>query len=206
LARILDKGGIFLALFFGAVLFFYGGAQYLALMLIFFLVAIFVTRYEHETKRDLGLYEHERGWENVLSNGLLPTILALASPYVGFMPFIGSMAAVMADKFGSEIGVLDPDRPVSVFSFQPVKPGVSGAMSRMGTIASLGGAMTIGFAAMFVFGIDPGKAVMVGLSGMIGTVADSVFGVFEEQGVGTKGSTNFICSLVGAIAAYSLEM
>ena len=55
----------------------------------------------------MGLYEHERGWENVLSNGLLPSILAIGSPYLGPFPFIASIAAVTADKFGSEIGVLD---------------------------------------------------------------------------------------------------
>ena len=109
---VLDKGGVLLAVFFGAILFLYGGPEYLLLMLVFLVFAVVVTKYEYTIKRDLGLYEHERGCENVLSNGLLPVILALLSPIVGYMPFVACIAAVTADKFGSEIGVLDPEDPV----------------------------------------------------------------------------------------------
>lgn len=204
MAGVLDKGGIVLAVFFGVVLYVYGGLAYLALMLFFFFLAIVVTRYEYEVKRDMGLYEHERGWENVLSNGLLPSLLAVLSPFLGPMPFMASMAAITADKFGSEVGVLEPGNPVSLFDLKPVKPGTSGAMSRLGTIASLGGASAIGFCAMFLFGIDPTQALLVGFAGFVGCLADTVFGVFEERGFGTKGTTNFICALVGALIGYYL--
>jgi uncharacterized protein (TIGR00297 family) len=201
---VLDTRGVLLALFFGAVLFAYGGPGYLVLMLIFFFLAIAVTKYEYELKRDLGLYEHERGWENVLSNGLLPSILAVLSPAVGLMPFVACLAAVMADKFGSEIGVLDSRDPVSIFGFRPVKPGTSGGMSVIGTVGSLAGSASIGLAAMIVFSISPTQAILVALAGLAGSVADTFFGVFEEMGIGTKGTTNFICSLVGAVIGYYL--
>ncbi|MDD5340441.1 MAG: DUF92 domain-containing protein [Candidatus ainarchaeum sp.] len=199
---MLDKGGILLAVVFGAILLISGGPAYLALMLAFFLLAVIVTRYEYEIKRDMGLYEHERGWENVLSNGLLPAILAILSPFIGPMPFIASLAAVMADKFGSEIGVLAAENPVSILEFKPVKPGTSGGMSSLGTVASLAGATTIGACAIFAFGLNPTQALLVGLAGLAGSIADTVFGVFEERGFGTKGTTNFICSLVGALFGY----
>ncbi|MDD5172155.1 MAG: DUF92 domain-containing protein [Candidatus ainarchaeum sp.] len=199
---VLDTKGVILALFFGIVLFFYGGPQYLALMLIFFFLAMVVTRYDYDIKRELGLYEHERGWENVLSNGFLPTILAVLSPIIGPMPFMASMAAVTADKFGSEIGVLDPHDPVSIFSLKPVKPGTSGGMSMIGTVGSLAGACTIGVSAAFIFGISPTAAFLIGLAGLAGSIADTAFGVLEEAGIGTKGTTNFICSLVGALIGY----
>ncbi len=201
---VLDTKGVLLALFFGIVLFFGGGSSYLELMLIFFFLAIVVTKYSYEVKREMGLYEHERGWENVFSNGLLPSALAVASPYIGPAPFICALAAVMADKFGSEIGVLDSQNPISLFDLKPVKPGTSGAVSRMGTIASLCGAVLIGFASIMVFGLNPTQALIVGVIGLIGSVADTLFGVFEERGIGTKGTTNFICSLVGAIIGYYL--
>jgi len=199
---VLDAKGAVLALFFGIVLFIYGGVPYLALMLLFFLLAVLVTRYEFDIKRELGLYEHERGWENVLSNGLLPTILAVLSPYVGPMPFIASMAAVTADKFGSEVGVLDPSDPVSIFSLKPVKPGTSGAMSVLGTVGSFTGACTIGAAALFIFGVTPTAALLIAMAGLAGSIVDTAFGVLEEAGVGTKGTTNFICSLAGALIGY----
>jgi uncharacterized protein (TIGR00297 family) len=204
LKGVLDKGGVLLALLFGAVLFFYGGSSYLFLMLVFFFLAVAVTKYEYEIKRDMGLYEHERGWENVLSNGLLPAILALLSPLTGPVPFISSIAAVMADKFGSEIGVLDADDPISLFDLKPTTPGTSGAMSRIGTIGSFAGAGAIGFAGIYLFGLDPTQALLVGFAGLAGSVVDTLFGVLEERGIGTKGTTNFICSLTGALIGYYL--
>ncbi|MBU0532122.1 DUF92 domain-containing protein [Candidatus Micrarchaeota archaeon] len=201
---VLDKKGAFLALFFGATLFFFGGFNYLFLMLIFFFLAIIITKYEYELKRNLGLYEHERGWENVLSNGLLPSILAVLSPITGPIPFIASMAAITADKFGSEIGVLEADDPISLFDLKNVKPGTSGAMSKIGTIGSLAGATLIGICAIYVFGITPIQALLIGFTGLAGSIIDSIFGVFEERGIGTKGTTNFICSLTGALIGYFL--
>lgn len=201
---VLDKEGLFLAVFFGLVLFFYGGPEYLGLMLAFFFLAVIITKYDYEVKRDLGLYEHERGWENVLSNGFLPSVLALLSPVIGPLPFIGSMAAVTADKFGSEIGVLDSNDPVSILDFSKVKPGTSGAMSRMGTIGSFAGAAAIGVCAMFIFTITPTQGLLVALAGFAGSIVDTVFGVLEERGLGTKGTTNFICSLTGAAIGYVL--
>ena len=85
-----------------------------------------------------------------------------------------------------------------------MKPGTSGAMSVMGTIGSFAGACSIGFCAMFVYAIDPTQAVLVGVSGLVGSLIDTVFGVFEERGFGTKGTTNFICSIVGAALGYYL--
>ena len=202
MARVLDKGGILLAVVFGAVLLVFGGWAYLALMLVFLVLAVMVTQYEYGIKHELGLYEHERGWENVLSNGLLPAILAVLSPLAGPMPFIASVAAVTADKFASEIGVLAAEKPTFLLDLKPVKPGTSGAMSRIGTVASLAGSTALAVCAMFAFGINPTQALLISLSGFAGCIADTLFGVLEERGIGTKGTTNFICALVGAILAF----
>jgi uncharacterized protein (TIGR00297 family) len=199
---VLDTKGVLLALFFGFILYFYGGVNYLALMLVFFVLAVVATKYEYEIKKDMGLYEHERGWENVLSNGLLPAALAILSPQIGPVPFICSIAAVTADKFGSEIGVMDPSDPISLITFKRVKPGTSGAMSILGTIGSLFGASAIAFFSMILFPVSPQQALIVAFAGLLGSIADTFFGVFEERGIGTKGTTNFICSLVGAAIGY----
>jgi len=204
LAKVLDRGGILLAVFFGIVMYFGGGFAYLALMLGFFVLAMFVTRYEHEIKREMGLYEHERGWENVWSNGILPAILVVISPITGPVPFICAVSAVTADKFGSEIGVLESDDPISLFNLKPTKPGTSGAVSKIGTIASLAGACSIGLIAIFLFRMTPSQALIVGFAGFAGSIVDSIFGVFEERGLGTKGTTNFICSVSGALIGYYL--
>ena len=200
--RVLDKWGIILAVVMGILIWVFGGLNYLALMLSFLFLGVIATKYEHHIKRDLGIYEHERGWENVLSNGLVPTILAISSSVVGPVPFIASLAATTSDTFASEIGVLGKGKPVSLENFRKVKPGTSGAISIMGTVASLVGATIIGIIAIFFFGINPLTALLVGVAGFIGSFVDTVFGIFEEKGIGTKGTTNFLCSLAGGLLGY----
>lgn len=201
----LDRQGFVLALFFGFLMYFFGGLSFLLLMLIFFFVAIGVTKYEHEIKIELGLYEKERGFSNVFSNGLLPTILAILSPYIGFFPFICSVAAVTADKFASEIGVLAAEEPRSIFTFKKVRPGTSGAFSLMGTFASLAGAGLIGFCSIYIFKISPIAALIATIAGFVGSLVDTILGYYEEKGIGTKETTNFFCSLSGALIGYLIK-
>lgn len=203
MARPLDFGGIILALIMGVVITYFGGWNYLLLMLTFFSIAVIVTGYEHLSKRDMGIYEHERGWENVLSNGLLPTILAVASGIIGPMPYIACIGAVAADKFASELGVLG-GKPIDLATFKEAKPGTSGAVTVMGFIVSLAGGTVIGVAAMFLFDLNATQALLIGGISLVGSIVDSLFGILEERGIGTKGTTNFICSLFGAILGYFL--
>ncbi len=198
---MLDKQGLILALLMGVAVYYFGGVKYLALMLIFLFFAVAATKYENRKKREMGIYEHERSWENVFSNGLLPTLLAILSSDIGPIPYITSVAAVTADKFGSELGVLS-DKPISLENLKPARPGKSGAISVLGLIVSLAGGTLIGLAAMFIFKINPTKALFIGIAGLVGSLVDSIFGVLEERGIGTKGTTNFICSLTGALIGY----
>ncbi|HNT60804.1 MAG TPA: DUF92 domain-containing protein [Candidatus Bilamarchaeaceae archaeon] len=198
MVAMLDKPGLTLAILFGAAVFIFGGAPYLALMLFFLILAVFVTKYGYYEKKEMGIYEHDRSWENVLSNGLVPAACAALSPFVGPMPYIASISAVTADKFASELGVLSGE-PISLDGFRRVKPGTSGAVSILGFIMSLCGGALIGISSVFLFGLTPTAALLVALAGFAGGAIDTLFGVLEERGLGTKGTTNIICAIAGAI-------
>ncbi|NYZ60649.1 DUF92 domain-containing protein [Candidatus Micrarchaeota archaeon] len=198
MVAMLDKPGLTLAIIFGAAIFIFGGAPYLAMMLFFLMLAIFVTKYGYYEKKDMGIYEHDRSWENVLSNGLVPAICAGLSVYVGPLPYIASIAAVTSDKFASELGVLSGE-PLSLDGFKRVKPGTSGAVSILGFVMSLLGAALIGIGAIFLFGLSPTAALLITIAGFAGSIVDTLFGVLEERGIGTKGTTNIICAIVGAL-------
>lgn len=198
---MLDKQGTVLAIIMGAVLLFFGGINYLLLMIVFLLLAVIVTKHQHSAKREMGIYEHERGWENVFYNGFIPSLAAIASSVVGPMPFICSISAIAADKFASELGVLS-GKPISLETLKPVKPGTSGAVSLFGFLMSLAGAMILGVSAITLFNVTPNQAFLIGLAGFFGSFVDSVVGVLEERGIGTKGTTNMICSLAGALAGF----
>lgn len=196
---VLDKEGMIAAVIMGAVIVYFAGLNYLAFMFIFLFLGIIVTRYDYEIKRDMGLYEHERGVENVLSNGLGPMLFAIVAGVLGPVPFLASVAAVTADTFGSEVGVLARGKPLNLGNLQPAKAGTSGAISAMGTVASAIGAMLIAVAGLLIFNLNPNQAFWIGVAGFLGSFVDTLFGIVEEKGIGTKGTTNFICSIAGGI-------
>jgi len=200
--KVLDKGGIISAIIIGVIIVLFGGWDYLGYMFIFLFLGMVVTRYEHDVKRKMGLYEHERGIENVLSNGLGPMVFAIISVFFGPGPFVSSIAAITSDTFASEIGVLGKGKPMYLGDMKPAAAGKSGAISIMGTIASAVGATLIGVTAIFMFGFNPLQALVVGIAGFIGSVADTFLGIAEENGIGTKGTTNFICSIVGGLIGF----
>lgn len=204
---MLDSLGLALAISMGIIIFALGGLHGLNLLflLIFFLViSVFATKYGIYSKKNMDIYENERSWKNVLSNGLIPTIGVILYHFSGNFIFIyvyiASVASITADKFGSELGVFD--KPIFLWGLKEVKPGTSGAISLLGSLASLSGAFIIGLAAIYLFQITLTQAFLMGVIGYLGGFADSLFGVLEEKGIGNKFTTNFICSVVGAVIAF----
>ncbi|MEM4554404.1 MAG: DUF92 domain-containing protein [Candidatus Anstonellaceae archaeon] len=197
---LLDVAGLAFAVVMGILVYFFGSAEFLILLFVFLGLSVIVTKYGYEKKRELGIYEHERSWENVLANGLVPTLCAIASPWLGWGPFVGSVAAITADKFASELGVLAGE-PIYLLNFKKAKKGTNGAVTPFGLLMSFDGAAIIGLAAYFMFpGMTFWHIVRIGLIGFGGSLADSIVGVFEEKGIGNKATTNAVCSLFGALA------
>lgn len=199
---MLDAKGAALAIAIGAVLFFIG-VEYFIIMIAFLGFAVVATKHGYFEKKEMGIYEHERGWENVLSNGLAPLLFAIGGYWFGAIPYLCSVAAVTADKFASELGVLAGE-PISLKDLKKVKPGTSGAITLFGILMSLSGAILIGVVSIFLFNISPSMALKIGCIGFIGALVDSLLGIFEEMGIGTKGTTNFLCSFVAGILGFLL--
>ncbi len=198
---MLDKAGLFLAFLFGAVILIFGGPNYLLLMITFFFFATVATKYGYAEKKEKGIYEHDRSWENVLSNGFVPSICALFSFMLGPLPFIGSVAAILSDKFASELGIFG-GKPIFLGSLKPVEEGVSGGVTLLGFVMSLAGSVLIAISALFLFNLSPNVALYISFAGFIGSVVDSLFGVLEEMGLGNKHTTNTICAVTGGLLGY----
>lgn len=214
----LDGKGVLLAVVFGAAILLLGrnyGLLFLADLLAFLIFSAVVTRAGRHRKEGIGMYEHARGWKNVLANGLVPVIIAgiylvnsyanLVSPLLIVFAYIASASAITSDKFSSEIGVLDGE-PTMLLTMKKVKKGVSGAVTGMGLTASILGAFIISLSALFVSGaLGLSTIQYIGLvaaltfSGFLGSIVDSVLGYYEEQGIGSKYTSNFICAVAGAV-------
>lgn len=204
---MLDSLGLALSVSMGVIIFALGGFygfNFLILLILFLVLSVFATKYGIFSKKNMNIYENERGWKNVLSNGLIPTITVILYYFTGDLIFIyvyiASVASITADKFASELGVFDT--PFFLWGLKKVKPGTSGAISLLGSLASLSGALIIGLASIYLFKITFPEAFLIGLIGYLGGFADSMFGVLEENGIGNKFTTNLICSIVGAVIAF----
>ncbi|MCX8202295.1 MAG: DUF92 domain-containing protein [Candidatus Micrarchaeota archaeon] len=205
---LLDAVGItsvLLAAFFVFILSGIYAIQNLLIALAFLVIGVGITKYMYEEKKEKGVYEHERSWQNVLSNSLFPLISCglyfFTQDSKWIMAYVASFAGAMADKFGSELGVLSPN-PVSLSNLKPVRQGTSGAISLLGTYLSFIGALIIGLIGYVVYNYNPMNILLIGFFGFIGSISDSIAGVFEEKGFGTKSTSNFICTLVAGILGY----
>lgn len=209
---LLDMAGLIVSLLVGAVVIFFSSwfaVQNFFLLLAFLLIGVTITKYRHEEKREKGVYEHERSWQNVVSNAAFPMMCCVCFYFTGspvwIAAYIGSIAGAMADKFASEIGVLS-ERPISLGTLKPVKQGTSGAISLLGTYLSFVGPLLIGIVGYVLYHYDPMAIFAVAIIGFIGSMADSIAGVFEEKGIGTKGTSNIICTIVsGLLALFMLK-
>jgi uncharacterized protein (TIGR00297 family) len=124
---------------------------------------------------------HERDAGQVFGNGGLATFFtALHALYPGsILPWIGfaaSLAAVNADTWATELGVLNPTPPRMITDLRKrVEKGTSGGISVWGTIASLLGAAVIALpAALFTdhWPLFP----LITVSGLAGSLFDSLLG------------------------------
>ena len=79
------------------------GFNWLAILLLFLFLGSVFTKFKSDYKRRIGLKHEQRTVKNVVSNGIVPVVMALFGNYAGF---IGAIATATADTMASEIGVL----------------------------------------------------------------------------------------------------
>ena len=88
------------------------------------------------------------------------------------------MAAVNADTWSTELGVLSSKAPRLISTGRKVERGTSGGITLTGTLAALGGAALVGIAAGF-FTPASGWYSRLGIvivAGVVGSLFDSVLG------------------------------
>lgn len=187
-AHSLDKSGAIAATLVGTIIFGIGGWQWALLLLTFFITSSGLSR--AFKKRKQGLNEkfskgHERDAGQVFGNGGLATFFAALHAFYpdSLLPWIGfaaSLAAVNADTWATELGVLNPTPPRMITDpRRRVEKGTSGGISLWGTSASLLGSAIIAlFAALFspTGTLHPGYFLLITAAGLAGSLFDSFLG------------------------------
>lgn len=225
-APILDFKGIVATIILGVIVFFAGvsyGLFFVLCLVVFLILATVVTRIGRPYKHRLVEYKHARSFENVLANGGGPLIMAIFFLFaylahsnlletLAVIGFVCSIAAITADKFESEIGIL-AGRPLMITTMKKVKKGTSGGVTSTGLAAGLFASFLIALLVLIApIGVLNLSSIqllsimilIITLSGFLGSIIDSVLGSFEERGIGNKFSSNFVCGLVGAVTGIAL--
>jgi len=212
----LDLAGLLSAVVLGALLIILGRSEwplFFFSMLFFLIAAAIVTRVKASKKRAMNVYEIERGWRNVWANGAVPLFIAvlyflltLQPGYSGMalaVAYLASVAAITADKFSSELGVLSK-KVFMLMTGMEVRAGVSGAVSLLGLGVGLLAALLVAGLFSFSYGFSAVIFTIVVVSGFFGDIVDSFFGYFEEHGMGNKFTTNIACGVSAAVLALAL--
>ncbi len=185
-AGVLTRSGSLAAALLGGLIFGLGGLRWAALLLLFFITSSGLSHFSGWRKAALAekfSKGTQRDWGQVAANGGLAALLVIAHTlWAGqnwiWLAFAGAMAAVNADTWATELGVLSKTAPRLITNGKVVERGTSGGVSLAGTLAALGGAAIIGLAAGWLWP-QTGfwvTLLVVSLGGLTGSMFELVVG------------------------------
>jgi uncharacterized protein (TIGR00297 family) len=187
----LSTSGALAAALTGSLIFGLGGLPWSVLLLLFFISSTALSRLFKRRKK--GLSEKyskgsRRDWAQVFANGGLGAALVVVHALLPnevwpWLAFSGAMAAVNADTWATELGVLSRRSPRLITSGRVVEMGTSGGISTVGSTAALAGSGLIAIASAvfsYLLGIPASMLswvfLVVLLAGFTGSAADSFLG------------------------------
>lgn len=182
----LSVSGVWAAVVVGGLIFGLGGIPWATLLLIFFISSSLLSRAKVGQKEFL----HEkyakgsrRDYGQVLANGGLGAVLVLVYRLYPdlewlWIAFAGSIAAVNADTWATELGVLSSSPPRLITNGRVVEKGTSGGVTLTGYLSSLAGAGIISIVtAVFTPSLAGGWIILfVVCGGLVGVTVDSILG------------------------------
>ena len=183
----LSASGFVAASLLGGVIYGLGGWPWALLLLAFFFSSSILSRISSGRKRDVAQQFAKGGrrdWAQVAANGgvgaalLLLTVGGWLPGELAWWAYAASLAAVTADTWATELGVLSRAKPRLVTTWQAVRPGTSGGVTALGSLAALLGAMLIAGLMVVAIPIDDWQGLfwLVAVSGFVGGLIDSYLG------------------------------
>lgn len=148
-------------------------------------------------KRNIEAKGDQRDLFQVLANGGLAALTALlyaiTSYPIWLVMLASSLAAATSDTWASEIGRWSRKPPRDCFSWKLVEPGISGAVSGLGTLASLIGAFFTALVALPLFIFEQVSVQPIMLLLIIS--CSGWFGNWMDTWIGAKWQVRYQCNL-----------
>lgn len=187
--HFLNGSGAVSTFLLGAIVFGIGKWEFSLPILLFFVLSSLLSKLGKKWKQKFAATFQKGGrrdFGQVAANGGVAGIIVLLwnyFPWSGwYFLFIGSIAAVTADTWATEIGVFSKQSPRHVLNFSRVPPGTSGGITLLGLAAAILGSLVI----VFVGGLATANYTLIknGLllawlisgAGFLGSIVDSIIG------------------------------
>jgi uncharacterized protein (TIGR00297 family) len=187
----LSGSGAWAAVISGGLIFGLGGIPWAVLLLTFFISSSALSVAFSQRKRALNekfSKGSRRDWQQVFANGGLGVILVLL--YILFpdknwiwAAYVGAMAAVNADTWATEVGVLSRTAPRLITTGAVVERGTSGGVTPLGSLAAFIGSLLVSTVAVLMTPkINLPLFILGGsLGGLVGAFADSLIGASVQR-------------------------
>jgi uncharacterized protein (TIGR00297 family) len=189
----LSKSGALAACLLGTIVFGLGGFSWAVVLMGFFISSSVLSKLFKRRKADLE-EKFSKGskrdvWQ-VWANGGVAGIFVIFHAFLPdaiwpWLAFSGAIAAVNADTWATELGVLSMKNPINLVTGKVIDRGASGGVSFLGTFSALLASLFIAFLAIF-FWPDTIQTptnshswlLMVGIAsaGLFGSLVDSFLG------------------------------
>lgn len=191
LLKVIDGRGFLASVLVGIAIIYGGGFQWFVIVAVFFTLGVGTTLYKYGYKKTIGGAQEKggaRNWPNILANGGVASIIALAnffSPSTTFaVAFLGAISASAADTSATELGLLSNGKPRLITNpAKFVTPGTSGGVSLLGFVGAAFASLVIGWIA-YALGFLPEILTLLficALGGVAGAVADSLLGALVQR-------------------------
>jgi uncharacterized protein (TIGR00297 family) len=202
-ARFLRASGAVATFLLASLVYGVGGWKWTVPILTFFALSSMLSKIRSSRKNEAEKLFEKTGTRDagqVAANGGIAGILVLVS-YIFqgvelYAVYLGAVAAVTADTWGTEIGTFISGRTVSIFSMKTVPPGTNGGISLAGLFAALAGALAIALAAI-PWNVDGASVFFIMVAGVIGSAVDSL--------VGSTLQARYSCQSCGKITEHKVH-
>jgi len=182
--RGVDRSGALVGWLLGTLLFAFGGWRGYLMLVSLFVLGTSATRAGHRRKSRLGIAQEDggrRGARHALANtgvGVAAAVLAVATPHreLFTLALVAAFATATCDTASSEIGQAYGRRHVLATRWRIVEPGTEGAVSLIGTLGGLVGAILVSAVAAAIGLIPWAAAPAVVIGAFVGTAVESLIG------------------------------
>ncbi|MCL6571991.1 MAG: DUF92 domain-containing protein [Bacillus sp. (in: Bacteria)] len=186
--KSLTVSGSFFAILVGLAVYLGFGVNGLFLVGVFFASSSIWSKYKGNVKSTIEeklAKGATRDWRQVAANGgaagLFSIFYYFSNDSTWLIAFAVSLASANSDTWASEIGSLSRNNPIYIRSFKRIEKGTSGAISLLGSLAALAGALLISLLSFWLFKLDFYFSFLIFLFGYFGNVIDTLLGAFYQQ-------------------------